>query len=465
MTATVSGGVEALRARMSGPVLGPGDADYDSARSVWNGEIDRRPAVIARCHSPADVGAAIDFARAEGLEISVRGGGHNFGGAAVCADGLMIDLSAMNRVVVDPDARRARCGGGATLADLDTATQEYGLAVTGGTISHTGVGGLTLGGGFGWLTSRHGLSCDNVVSAEVVTADGRCVRASATENPDLYWAIRGGGGNFGVVTTFEFQLHPVGPEVHLGFFFWPLESARDALRAIRDAVEALPRGVGSLVACLNAPPAPFVPEQYHFSPGVALMVAGFDSAEDHAAAVAPIRAALPPAIDFITPIPYTALQQMLDESAPWGILGYEKALSLDEFSDAAIDVVAEHFPRKTSPLSFLPIFAMGGAFRDVADGDSAYGGSRSAGWMISITAMATDPDVLAVDRTWARGFWDALQPYAGRDAGSYVNFMTDYDDDRVRAAYGPTKYERLATIKAKYDPANVFHRNPNIRPA
>ncbi|WP_308286369.1 FAD-binding oxidoreductase [Actinomycetospora endophytica] len=247
MTATVSGGVEGLRARMSGPVFSPGDADYDSARSVWNGEIDRRPAIIARCLSPGDVGAAITFGREKGLEISVRGGGHNFGGAAVGADGLMIDLSAMNQVVVEPETRRARCGGGATLADLDAATQEHGLAVTGGTISNTGVGGLTLGGGFGWLTSRHGLSCDNLASADVVTADGRCVRASDIENADLFWALRGGGGNFGVVTTFEFRLHPVGPEVHLGFFFWPLASARDALRAVRGAVEALPRGVGSLV--------------------------------------------------------------------------------------------------------------------------------------------------------------------------------------------------------------------------
>ncbi|WP_308286370.1 BBE domain-containing protein [Actinomycetospora endophytica] len=208
-----------------------------------------------------------------------------------------------------------------------------------------------------------------------------------------------------------------------------------------------------------------MPEQYHFSPGVALMVAGFDSAEDHAAAVAPIRAALPPTVDFVTPIPYTALQQMLDDSAPWGALGYEKALSLDEFSDAAIDVVVDQFPRKTSPMSFLPIFAMSGAFRDVADEDSAYGGSRSAGWMINIAAVAADPEAFAADRAWARAFWNALRPYAS-GTGSYVNFMTDYgDEERVRAAYGPVKYARLAAIKSKYDPDNVFHRNANIRPA
>ncbi|HEY2221646.1 FAD-binding oxidoreductase [Actinomycetospora sp.] len=464
MTATVSGGVEGLRARMSGPVLGPGDLEYDTARSVWNGEIDKRPALIARCLSPGDVGAAITFARDEGLEISVRGGGHNFGGAAVCVDGLMIDLSALDEVTVDVGARRARCGGGATLADLDAATQEHGLAVTGGTISHTGVGGLTLGGGFGWLTSRLGLTCDNLVAAEVVTADGHCLRASPTEHPDLFWALRGGGGNFGVVTTFEFALAPIGPEVHLGFFFWPLDSAREALRAIRDAVDGLPRGAGSLVACLNAPPAPFVPEQYHFSPGVAFLIVGFDSAEEHAAAVAPIRAVLPPAVDFITPMPYTALQQMLDESTPWGIFGYEKALYLDEFTDAAIDVVVEQFPRKTSPMSFTPIFPVGGAFGDVADQATAFGGSRSTRWVFNIAAVAPDAEALAADREWVRSFWEALRPYAG-SAGSYVNFMVDFEEDRVRAAYGPAKYDRLAAIKAKYDPANVFHLNPNIRPS
>jgi FAD/FMN-containing dehydrogenase len=463
MTATVSGGVDRLRALMRGPVFGPDDAEYDAARSVWNGEINRRPALIARCLSAADVRAAVGFARDQGLELSVRGGGHNFGGTAVCADGLMIDLSALNEVTVDPVSRRASCGGGATLADLDAATQEHGLAVTGGTVSHTGVGGLTLGGGFGWLTSRLGLTCDNLTSAEVVTADGRCLRASKTEHSDLFWALRGGGGNFGVVTNFEFQLHPVGPEVHLGFFFWPQDSAVEALRAARDAAEALPRGVGALIACLNAPPAPFVPEQYHFSPGVAFLVVGFDSAEDHARAVAPVRAALPPQVDFITPMPYAALQQMLDESAPWGIFGYEKAHYLDEFSDAAIDVVAGQLPLKKSPMSFVPIFPLGGAYRDVADDDSAFGGSRSARWAFNIAAIAPDAPGLAADRTWVRTFWEALRPHAS-GSGSYVNFMADYEEDRVRAAYGSGKYERLASIKAVYDPTNVFHLNANIRP-
>jgi FAD/FMN-containing dehydrogenase len=464
MTATVSGGVERLRSAMAGPVFGPGDRDYDTARSVWNGQIDRRPAVIARCLTADDVAAAIRFASAEGLEISVRGGGHNFGGTAVCADGLMVDLSALNQVAVDPTTRRAHCGGGATLADLDAATQEHGLAVTGGTISHTGVGGLTLGGGLGWLTNRLGMTCDNLLSAQVVTADGRCLRASETEHPDLFWALHGGGGNFGVVTDFEFQLHPVGPEVHLGFFFWPQDMATEALRAARDIIKVLPREVGTLVACLNAPPAPFVPEQYHFAPGVALLIAGFDSAQDHAQAVAPVREMLAPAVEFVTPIPYTALQQMLDESAPWGIFGYKKAHYLEDLSDAVIEVIVEYLPRKSSPMTFIPIFPLGGAYRDVGENDTAFGGSRSAGYALNIAAVAPDAELLAADRAWVRALWEALVPHAA-GSGSYVNFMTDYEEDRVRAAYGPAKYDRLARVKAEYDPTNVFHLNANIKPA
>jgi FAD/FMN-containing dehydrogenase len=315
----------------------------------------------------------------------------------------------------------------------------------------------------GWLHARHGLSCDNLVSAEIVTADGRCLRASGTEHSDLFWALRGGGGNFGVVTNFEFALHPIGPEVHLGFFFWPEASAREALIAARDAALALPRGVGCLIAGVNAPPEPFVPEELHFVPGIALIVAGFDSAEDHAAAVAPVRAALPPAVDFVTPIPYVALQQMLNGSAPWGAFGYEKALYLDEFGDGVVDVVVQQLAKKSSPMSIIPIFPLIGAYHDVDDADTAFGGSRSAQWAVNISAVAMDAEGLAPDRAWVRSFWEDLKPYAS-GVGGYVNFMTDFEQDRVQAAYGPDKYERLATIKTQYDPENIFHRNANIRP-
>src|SRR5436190_20963012 len=281
MTQTVGDAVDALREAMSGAVLVPGDADYEAARTAWNAAIDRRPGVIARCSDPADVAAAVRFGVENGLEIAVRGGAHGVSGKAVVDDGLMIDLAAMNSVVVDPDSRRVRVGGGALLADMIAATQEHGLATPVGLIGHTGVGGLTLGGGMGWLTRKHGLSIDNLVSAEVVTADGQIRRASEAENPDLFWAIRGGGGNFGVVTEFEFALHPVGPIVQVALLFWDLDRGRDVLRLGEELGGSLPEELNVVIACLNAPPAPFVPAEHHLKPGYALIVAGFGAPEEH----------------------------------------------------------------------------------------------------------------------------------------------------------------------------------------
>jgi len=448
-----------------GTLLRPGDNGYDAARAIWNGAIDRHPALVARCQSPADVAAALAYAQHAGLEVGVRGGGHNYGGAAVPEDGLMIDLSGLAHVIVDPDRRRARCGGGATQAELDAATQEHGLAVTGGTISHTGIGGLTLGGGMGWLTRRCGLTIDNLVSAEVVLADGRCVRASAEEHPDLLWALKGGGGNFGVVANFEFRLHSIGPLVHLGMMFWELDRSAEGLRAARDVVDGLSRDAGAMIVAMNAPPAPFVPPQHHFAPGVALMVLGLASAQQHAAQLARARGALRPLFEFDTDLPYTAVQQMLDESAPYGVLhAYNKSIYLDDLCDDAIDVIASRLPAKTSPMSLLPIFPLGGAFSDVGDDDTAFGGRRTARYAVNMDAIAPDSAGLTADRAWVRSLWDALRPFAS-SSGSYVNFMTDYEQDRVRAAYGPAKYKRLARIKALYDPGNVFHRNANIKPA
>ena len=454
---------EEFRAGFDGEVLLPGDGGYDDARRVWNGDIDRRPALIARCGAPAHVAQAIALARLEGLELSVRGGGHNFGGSAVCDDGLMIDLSPMADVTVDVAARRARCGGGATWAGLDGATQAHGLAVTGGFISHTGVGGLTLGGGMGWLTRLAGLSCDNLISAEIVLADGSVVRASAGEHEDLFWAIRGGGGNFGVVTEFEFALHEVGPLAQLGLFFWPADQGVEALRFSRDFVAGLPDGVGALIAGLSAPPAPFVPPEHQLAPGFALLVASWGSPEAHAELVAPVREALPPLFELVTPIPYAELQKMFDEGNAWGMHAYEKALYLDDLSDPVIEIFAEHLPRKASPLSFVPVFPLDGAYQEVGDDDTAFGGSRSARFVFNIAAVCPVAELLPADRAWVRSFWEALRPHAS-GAGSYVNFMTDVEEDRVRAAYGPAKYERLARIKADYDPDNVFHNNVNIKP-
>jgi FAD/FMN-containing dehydrogenase len=457
-------GLQAFRDAFGGRVITAEDPEYNTARSVWNGDIDRYPAVVARCADASDATAAIGFARTSGLEISVRGGGHNFSGAAVADGALMIDLSLLRHVVVDPVARRVRCGGGTTGADLDAATQEHGLAVTMGTISHTGIAGLSLGGGFGWLTNLMGLSCDNLISAEVALADGRVVRAAEDSHPDLYWALRGGGGNFGVVTEFEFQLQPVGPLVHFALFFWELDRRADALRVARDALQGLPRDAGGLLAAgLAAPPEPFVPEQYHFAPGCAVIVAGFGSAEDHAALLTPIRAGLTPAFEFVTQLPYTALQQTLDASAPWGIHAYEKGLEIDEMPNGLIDTLVEYLPKKQSPLSFLPIFPLGGAYTDVAEDATAFGGSRTARWFVNVGATSPDPAVLAHDRVWVRELWQALSPYAS-NTGGYVNFMAEYESDRVRTSYGPTKYERLSKIKTSYDPDNVFHLNPNILP-
>jgi FAD/FMN-containing dehydrogenase len=464
MSLTANGELDAFRARFSGEVLTSDHADYDRMRAVWNGAIDRSPAVIACCTTAAQVADAVRFARANGLEIAVRGGGHNYAGHAVCDAGLMIHLGAMNTVSVDPVARRAICGGGATWADVDAATQLHGLATPGGFISHTGIAGLTLGGGIGWLTKKAGLSCDNLVAAEVVTADSRIVRTSKDEQPDLFWALRGGGGNFGIVTSFEFALHQVGPLVHLGLFFFGLENGPSALRFARDFIETIPpEASGFLGVGLSAPPAPFVPAEHHFRPGHALLVAGFGSAEEHAALLEPIRK-LRPLFELVTPMPFVALQQMFNESATWGLLAYEKALYLDELSDAAIDVISEHVPRKTSPLSFCPTFTLAGAYRTPSDTDTAFGGSRAARYVFNIEAAATDRAGYEADRLWVRNFWDAMRPHAS-GAGGYVNFMVEQDEDRVRASYGVEKYHRLARIKADYDPDNVFHRNANIKPA
>jgi len=309
-----------------------------------------------------------------------------------------------------------------------------------------------------------GLSCDNLVSAEVVLADGRVVRASESEHPDLFWALRGGGGNFGVVTEFEYRLQPVGPMIHLGMLFWEQARSAEALRVARDAIQALPREAGGLLAAgLCAPPEPFVPAQHHFAAGSALMIAGFGSAEEHAALIESARAALPPLFEFVSPIPYAGLQQMLDASAPWGIHAYEKGLHLDEMSDEAIATLAEYLPAKKSPLSFLPIFPLGGAYTDAAEDATAFGGSRSARWVVNVGAISPDPAVLAQDRVWARELWAALCPYAS-NTGGYINFMAEYEADRVRTAYGPAKFERLSKIKTQYDPDNVFHLNANIPP-
>jgi FAD/FMN-containing dehydrogenase len=460
----VQTGVETLRGTIDGMVSVPGEAAYDAAVSIWNGAIQRRPMVVVSCASSGDVATALEFAQVRGLEVSVRGGGHNYAGHALCEGGLMIDLTPLKSVVVDPAARRVVCGGGATWGELDEATQEYGLAVPGGFISTTGVAGLALGGGVGWLTRLAGLTADNLLAAEVVTADGRVLRATSGEHEDLFWGLRGGGGNFGVVTSFEFGLTPVGPLVHLGMFMYAPEQGRDVFRFARDYIKDLPDQCGVFLAGLSAPPEPFVPEEHHLAPVYAFVIVGFGDADTHAGLIEPVREATTPLVELVTPIPYTGLQQMFNASAPWGILAYEKAVYLDELNDAAIEVILEQQPKKAFPLSFLPILTLGGAYSRAVDDATAFGGSRSHTYIVNIAAAAPTQALYEAERAWVRTFWSALVPHAA-GVGSYVNFMTEPDEDRLRAAYGPQKYARLAEIKARYDPDNLFHLNANIPPA
>jgi FAD/FMN-containing dehydrogenase len=455
--------LDQLRAAMSGAVVDPASPDYDEARKVWNADHDRWPTVIARCASTADVVAALAYARERGLEIAVRGGGHSASGASTVDDGMIIDLRQLNHVRVDPAAKRAVVGGGALLAELDAATQAHGLAVPVGLIGHTGVGGLTLGGGMGWLTRLAGLSVDNMVSADVVTADGRVLRASEQENPDLLWALRGGGGNFGVVTEFEFRLQEIGPTIHFGLLFWDLEQGAEVLRLAERLVRTMPRRVNVVVGGLHAPPEPFVPEQYQLQLGFALLLTGFDSAEEHAKVVDQVRQQLPPLFDFVTPMPYVALQQMFDETHCWGQHYYDKSIYVEEFTDDVATLINEQVPLKSSPLSVMLIYRLDEAYTEIREMDTAFSGARTPRWAAFLLAGCPTPDLLVVERAWARGFYEAIRPLSIDDTG-YLNGLTNEDEQRIRRSYGTEKWERLTELKGRYDPGNLFHRNVNIKP-
>ena len=458
--ATIAG---ALQASIGGKVSRPGESGYDEATSIWNGAITRQPAIVASCTTSADVSAALRAATDNGLEISIRGGGHNYAGFALTDGGLMIDLTPMKSVTVDAATKRARCGGGVTWGELDAATQQHNLAVPGGFISRTGVAGLTLGGGLGWLSRLAGLTADNLVAAEVVTPDGAVRRAADDDDADLLWALRGGGGNFGVVTEFEFALHDVGPLVHLGLYFFEPEDGGALFRFAREYIDTLPDDCGAFLAGLSAPPAPFVPEAMQFTPKFALAVVGFGDEATHARLIAPIADAVQPALQMVTPMPYVALQQMFDESAPWGFHSYEKAVYLDDITDGAIDVILEHQQKKVSPLAIVPIFVLGGAYARTPDDATSFGGSRSTRYVVNISTSTPTNEGFDAEREWVRAYWSALVPHA-KGVGSYVNFMTDPDEQRVRAAYG-ANYDRLAALKRQYDPDNVLHLNANIKPA
>jgi FAD/FMN-containing dehydrogenase len=453
--------IQAFRARTRGPVLEPHDEGYDAARKVWNGLINRYPALIARPLDEDDVAGAIEFARAQHLPLAVRGGGHSVAGFGTCDGGLVIELSLMKGISVDPAARTARAQPGLTWSEFDQATQAHGLATTGGLVSTTGVAGLTLGGGIGWLMRQHGLTVDNLLSAELVTADGRRVTASASENPELFWGLRGGGGNFGVVTAFTYRLHPVGPTVFGGALFYPAEQAVALMRFYRDWVAGLPEELTSMMAFLTAPPAPFVPVPLQGTSMVAIALCYTGPLERGPELVAPLRAAMPPAIDLAGPLPFVGLQTMFDASAPHGILSYWKTEYLPALSDDAVAVLVEGARQMPAPFAAIHLHHVEGAVRRAPGGPTAYA-NRNAPFVLNIVGLWMDPAQTEANQRWVREFWQAVRPFG--TGAAYLNFLGEEGEDRVRAAYDEASYARLQELKRRYDPTNLFRINQNIRP-
>ena len=453
--------VDELRRPFNGEIVQAGDADYDQHRRIWNGSIDRYPALVARCADAADVGRAIRFAREAGLDLTVRSGGHSFPGHSVSDDGLVVDLSLMKRIQVDPENRVVRVQAGVRLGELDQATQPFGLAVPAGIVTTTGLAGLTLGGGIGWLMRKYGLTIDQLLSVELVTADGELVTASESENPDLFWAVRGAGSNFGVVTEFEFQLVSLGPEVFAGAVFWPMEESANVLRFYRDWITDVPDELTTIVVHRKAPPLPAIPAELHGRPVVTIISCYAGPVADGERVLAPMRAFGSPLLDLNARKPFVDHQAMFDPSFPNGWWYYFRSCEVDTLSDEVIEVTAEHAQRFRSPLTAFPIFHLGGAVAQMGDDDTAFHG-RTSGHIFNINATTSARDGFDAEREWSRTFWTALQPY---QRGVYVNFLMDEGDQRVREAYGPAKYDRLRALKRRYDPDNVFCHNQNIPPA
>jgi FAD/FMN-containing dehydrogenase len=453
---------EPLRVGVRGPVILPADPGYDEARAIWNGAIDRHPGCIACCTGVADVVAAVGFARERELLVAVRSGGHGVGGHSLCEGGLVIDLSPMKGIRVDPVARTARAEAGVLWGELDRETQLHGLATVGGIVTHTGIAGLTLGGGLGWLMRKHGATVDNLMSVDLVTAEGDVLTASEDENPDLFWGVRGGGGNFGIATSFEYRLHLVGPIVLAGPIFHALEDAPEVLRFYREFVAAAPDELTTIFELEMAPPLPFLPEDVHGKPIVMIGACYAGAAEDGIEVVRTLKEFGNPIADKLEPKPYTALQSMFDPFVPHGWHRYWKSVELPPLTDAAIDTLVEHASAQTSPKSYCIVFQLGGALARVGEDETAFS-QRDAAHNVNINAVWTEDDSDG-DRhvAWARDYFSALQPHAGEHV--YVNFLGDEGADRVRQAYGERQYERLAALKRAYDPTNFFRLNQNIEP-
>ena len=450
--------VAALRAAVRGSVLLPGEDGYDAARTVWNAMINRYPALIVRAAGVADVIAAVTFAREHDLLFSIRGGAHNVTGSAVCDGGLMLDMSGMKAIRVDPQRRTARAEAGCIWSELDHETQAFGLAVTGGQASDTGIAGLTLGGGVGQLMRLCGATVDNLLSVDLVTADGRLLTVSAEEHPELFWAVRGGGGNFGVVTSFEYRLHPVGPIILGGILLYPADQATSLLRFYRDWMADAPDAFNASIVVLTAPPAPFVPPSLQGQPAVAVQICYVGDIEAGQRLVAPLRERFPPAVDLVGPMPYTVHQRLNDAGSPWGQQVFLKSANLTALSDAVIEIVVRYATQPTSPMTIVPINAWGGAISRVAEDATAFG-NRNSAFSIYIFTIWPEPSDRGRHIAWARAFHTALRPHMN---GIYVNELGQ--DERVHEAYRPATYAQLVEVKNRYDPTNFFRMNQNIQP-
>jgi FAD/FMN-containing dehydrogenase len=461
MDTVTMGELDAFGATLRGNVLRRGEPGYDEARQVWNAMIDKHPAAIVRCAGAADVRAAVTFARDHGWALAVRGGGHNITGSALCEDGMVIDLSTMRAVQIDEHRRRAYVEGGATLRDVDYESQAYGLATPLGINSTTGIGGLTLGGGFGWLSRKLGMTVDNLLSADIVLADSRRLHVSASDNPDLFWALRGGGGNFGVVTNFEFQLHSVGPDVTAGLIFFPLAQAKAVLTQYRDAAGGLGDDVTAWAILRKAPPLPFLPLQAHGTEVIALAIFSPLKQDAIQATINQLRGFGQPVGEMIGAMPYVAWQQILDPLLSAGARNYWKSHNFAALGDEAIDIAIEAAGKLPSPNCEVIFALLGGKAGEPAPADTAYA-HRTTPFIMNVHGRWETPDEDAKCMAWARALFNAEAPHA---AGSvYSNFMSQDESERIPAAYG-VNYARLAQIKAKYDLHNLFRSNQNIRPS
>jgi hypothetical protein len=452
--------IEEFRSQHRGPVIEPSDPGYDEARKVYNAMINRRPRLIAKCADVADVIAAVRWAKANDVPVSIRGGGHNAAGLGVCDDGLVIDLAHFNYVRVDPAARTVLAGAGCRWSDVDHATHAFGLAVPSGVIASTGVAGLTLGGGMGHLSRKHGLTIDNLLSVDMVLADGRFVIANAEENSDLFWAVRGGGGNFGVVTSFLFEAHPV-DMVCAGPMLWNMEDAPAIMRWYREFITSAPEEMNGFFAFLSVPPGPPFPEELHLRKMCGIVWCYQGSPEQANTILNPLRSFRKPAFELFGPMPFPMLQSLFDAVYPPGLQWYWKADFFKELSDAAIEKHVEHAGRMPTWQSTMHLYPVNGKVNRVGESDTAFG-HRDAVWSGVIVGVDPSPANAGVIADWARGYYDALHPFGS--GGGYLNFMMEEGDERIRATYRGN-YQRLAAIKAKYDPDNFFRVNQNIRPA